>query len=175
MNAIRKGGQFMRTPAEMPPLYAATVPVFRHYLGRVTAMVDAAGPQAMGTRIADAFPAAQQFGTAAGFALRIACPLAGREVPDFPGALAPRLAVVRAVLGAMRPDEFLGAEDRIITHRAGEAVLEQTAPDFLYLYGLPNFFFHLTMGYASLRAAGVPLGKADFDGFHAYPPGFSFE
>ena len=40
--------------------------------------------------------------------------------------------------------------------------------------GMPNFFFHLTMGYAALRAAGVPLGKADFDGFHVYPEGFEF-
>lgn len=29
---------------------------------------------------------------------------------------------------------------------------------------LPNFFFHLTTGYAILRAKGVPLGKADFLG-----------
>jgi hypothetical protein len=29
------------------------------------------------------------------------------------------------------------------------------------------------MGYAALRAAGLPLGKADFDGFHHYPPGFT--
>jgi uncharacterized protein len=53
-------------------------------------------------------------------------------------------------------------------------VLDQTGADFLYLYGLPNFFFHLTMGYAALRAAGADLGKADFDGFHAYAAGFRF-
>ncbi len=46
--------------------------------------------------------------------------------------------------------------------------------EFLHLYGLPNFFFHLTMGYAALRAAGVRLGKADFDGFHSYPDDFRF-
>ena len=124
----------------------------------------------MAAQVADAFPAGQQFATAAGFALRVACPLAGREVPSLPAALAPRLAVARATLGGMRPDEFLGAEDRRIQHRAGMADLDQSAVDFLHLYGLPNFFFHLTMGYAALRSAGVALGKADFDGFHAYPP-----
>ena len=67
-------------------------------------------------------------------------------------------------------DEFLGAEERRIHHRAGSADLDQSASDFLFLYGLPNFFFHLTMGYAALRSCGVTLGKADFDGFHAYPP-----
>ena len=133
-------------------------------------MIEKAGPEALAAQVADAFPAGQQFATAAGFALRIACPLAGREVPSLPAALAPRLAVARATLGGMRQDEFLGAEDRRILHRAGMADLDQTASDFLHLYGLPNFFFHLTMGYAALRQAGVALGKADFDGFHAYPP-----
>jgi uncharacterized protein len=155
-------------------MYQASVPVFRHYLSRVSDIVAVAGPDALDARIADSFPARQQFTTAAGFALRIACPLAGREVPDLPQALGPRLAVARAMLGAMTPAEFEGAETRIIRHHAGFAVLEQTGTEFLHLYGLPNFFFHLTMGYAALRSAGVPLGKADFDGFHSYPDGFSF-
>ena len=155
-------------------MYQASVPVFRHYLARVAAMAEKAGPEALSARIADAFPAGQQFATAAGFALRIACPLAGREVPDLPQALGPRLAVARAMLGAMTQAEFEGAETRIIRHQAGFAVLDQTGVEFLHLYGMPNFFFHLTMGYAALRAAGVPLGKADFDGFHSYPEDFRF-
>lgn len=156
-------------------MYQASVPVFRHYLARMSGIVERAGPEALSARIADAFPAGQQFATAAGFSLRIACPLAGREVPDLPEALGPRLAVARALLGAMTPAEFVGAEARIIRHRAGFADLEQTGAEFLYLYGLPNFFFHLTMGYAALRQVGVPLGKADFDGFHSYPAAFRFD
>lgn len=155
-------------------MYDASVPVFRHYLTRMSGMVERAGREALDARIADSFPASQQFATAAGFTMRIACPLAGREVPDLPEALGPRLAVARALLGSMKPAEFDGAEARIIRHRAGFAELEQTGSEFLHLFGLPNFFFHLTMGYAALRAAGVPLGKADFDGFHQYPEGFSF-
>ncbi|RYI29778.1 MAG: DUF1993 domain-containing protein [Acetobacteraceae bacterium] len=155
-------------------MYQASVPVFRHYLSRVSDIVAVAGPDALDARIADAFPARQQFATAAGFALRVTCPLAGREVPDLPQGLGPRLAVARAMLGAMTPAEFEGAETRIIRHHAGFAVLEQTGSEFLHLYGLPNFFFHLTMGYAALRAAGVPIGKADFDGFHSYPADFRF-
>ncbi|NHB75349.1 DUF1993 family protein [Rhodobacter calidifons] len=155
-------------------MYQASVPVFRHYLSRVSDIVAVAGPDALDARIADAFPARQQFATAAGFALRIACPLAGREVPDLPQGLGPRLAVARALLGSMTPADFEGAETRVIRHRAGLADLEQSGSKFLYLFGLPNFFFHLTMRYAALRAAGVPLGKADFDGFHAYPADFRF-
>lgn len=159
---------------DVPPLYAASVPVFRHYLARVQDMAERAGPEALAAQIADAFPAGQQFATAAGFALRGTCPLAGREMPDLPQGLAPRLAVVRATLGAMRPEEFLGAEAKIIRHSAGFAELEQPGGAFLHLYALPNFFFHVTMGYAALRQAGVPLGKGDFDGFHQYPAEFRF-
>ena len=155
-------------------MYQASVPVFRHYLSRISDIVAVAGPDALDAQIADSFPARQQFATAAGFALRVTCPLAGREVPDLPQALGPRLAVARAMLGAMTPAEFEGAETRVIRHQAGYAVLEQTGLEFLQLYGLPNFFFHMTMGYAALRAAGVPLGKADFDGFHSYPAEFRF-
>ena len=100
--------------------------------------------------------------------------LIGREVPDLPEGLGPRLAVARASLGSMKPAEFEGAEARIIHHRAGFADVEQTGEQFLHLFGLPNFFFHLTMGYAALRAAGVPLGKEDFDGIHSYPKDFRF-
>ena len=158
-----------------PTLYSASVPVFRHYLGRAQAMMELAGPVALTARVADTFPASQQFSIAAEFAMRIACPLAGREVPDLPQALAPRLAVVRATLGAMRPEEFVGAEARRIRHIAGFAELEQPAEEFLFQYGLPNFFFHITMGYAALRGAGIGLGKADFDALHIYPEGFRFE
>lgn len=156
-------------------MYHATVPVFRHYLGQMALMVEKAGRGAMSAQLADSFTASQHFATAAGFTLRITCPLAGREVPDLPSALSPRLAVARATLGAMKPAMFEGAESRIIRHRAGFADLEQPASEFLLLFGLPNFFFHLTMGYAALRAAGVPLGKADFDGLHQYPADFRFD
>lgn len=157
-------------------MYHETVPVFRHYLGQMSAMVEKAGRGgALDSRIGNSFSAGQHFATAAGFSLRVACPLAGREVPDLPAALPPRLAVARATLGAMKPAEFEGASARVIRHRAGTADLEQSGQDFARLFGLPNFFFHLTMGYAALRMAGVPLGKSDFDGFHAYPEGFSFD
>ena len=35
---------------------------------------------------------------------------------------------------------------------------------FLLEFALPNFFFHLTLAYAILRSAGVPLEKGDFMG-----------
>lgn len=153
----------------LPPFFTATVPVFRHYLSRISDIVALAGPDALDLPLGDAPGARWQFAVAAGFTLRVTCPLAGRDVPDLPEGLGPRLAVARALLGAMKPAEFEGAEARVISHRAGFADVDQTAGQFLFLFGLPNFFFHMTMGYAALRAAGVRLGKEDFDGIHSYP------
>lgn len=42
---------------------------------------------------------------------------------------------------------------------------------FLRDYALPNFYFHLTIRYAILRIAGVPLGKQDFEGAPVYSTG----
>jgi len=46
-------------------------------------------------------------------------------------------------------------------------------------YGIPNFYFHLTMTYALLRQAGVDLGKRDYlvfcgPGIPGMVPGYSF-
>jgi uncharacterized protein len=157
-------------------LFHASVPVFLHYLVQMRGLVDRADLTA---RVADAFPAGQQFATAIGFTLRVSYPLAGRDIPQLHGphdakGLMARISATEAALRTLSEKDFVGAEGRMIRHQAGQAVLEQTGADFLHLYGLPNFFFHLTMGYAALRAAGANLGKADFDGFHAYPADFRF-
>ncbi len=34
--------------------------------------------------------------------------------------------------------------------------------DYLFNYGLPNLYFHVTTAYALLRHNGVPVGKRDF-------------
>jgi uncharacterized protein len=150
-------------------LHAASVPVFLHYLPRIAAL---AGAGELTARLADGFTAGQNLSTAVGFSLRACCPLAGVAIPDLPDGLAAQVAFAKATLRALNPADF--DPTRRITHRAGFADLDQSAPDYLHLFALPNFFFHLTMGYAALRAAGVVLGKADFDGWHAYPAGFRF-
>ena len=164
-----------------PALYTASVPVLRHYLSQAKGLVRRATPEMLGARLApDMFTGAEQFATAAGFALRIACPLAGRAVPEFPHlgmdgeGLRARIAFADDQLASLEPTDFAGAEDRMIAHRAGFAELEQTGADFLHLFGMPNFLFHLSMGFAVLRQSGAEVGKADFDGLHTYPHGFRF-
>jgi hypothetical protein len=78
------------------------------------------------------------------------------------------------LLATLEPAAFAAAESRRIRHRAGFADLDQTGAEFLHLFGLPNFMFHLSMGFAVLRQRGLDIGKADFDGLHEYPHGFRF-
>ena len=164
-------------------LYAASVPVFQHYLERASGLVRRARgrPDLLDARlVADMFTTSEQFATAAGFALRIGYPLAGRDEPaspsfagDHEGLLA-RIAFTQENLQALDAAAFEGAEDRVIRHRAGFAELEQSGHEFLHLFGMPNFMFHMTMGFALLRQGGLEIGKADFDALHDYPQGFRF-
>ncbi len=167
----------------MPPLYTASVPVFDHYLARAAALVGRVRgkPDMLRARLApDMFTAAEQFSTAAGFALRVAFPLAGRDVPEFPAlgmdvdGLQARISHARTQLETLEPADFEAGAERQISHRAGFAELTQNGTNFLTLFGMPNFLFHLSMGFAVLRAEGLEIGKADFDGLHDYPQGFRF-
>lgn len=166
-----------------PPLYSASVPVFRHYLARLAALVEttAGREAALAARLApDMFSAAQQVATAAGFALRTAFPLAGRDAPAIEDhgldriGLLRRIAATDAALVALDHADFAGAEARQIRHRAGFAELEQDGAMYLHLFGMPNFMFHASMAFAVLRAQGLEIGKGDFDGLHDYPHGFRF-
>ena len=165
----------MLTAADMA-LHYASLTQGRRALQRAGALLARADAAALALRLApDMFDAGGQLRTVAGFALRAVLPLTGRPVPDLPADLALRLAAARAALAPLTPDDFAGAAARRLRHRAGFADLDQSAADYLHLFALPNLWFHLAMAYAAMRAGGLPLGKADFDGLHEYPQGFRWE
>jgi hypothetical protein len=58
----------------------------------------------------------------------------------------------------------------IVVARPGH-VRRFEAPAFVWHYVVPNAYFHLSMVHALLRRAGVPVGKADFEG----PPAYSLD
>ncbi len=166
-------------------LYEASTPVFLRYLARLGGLVDAAeshvwshtldASEILEARLApDMLPFETQVLIAANFALRACFPLAGQEVPpygEFPATfdgLRARIAHVVALLNSLAPSQFADAESRVLESKAGNAVVSLRAPEFLLQYALPNFFFHVTAAYAILRSRGVAVGKAHFDGFHAY-------
>jgi uncharacterized protein len=172
-------------------LYTASVPVCVHYLSRLDVLLTAAQLHAhenananhpndqtlLDARLTrDMLPFAEQVETACYFTLRTCFPLAGLATPAFaawPRSLAglrQRIEHTTELLRTLTAADFVGAESRQMSSRAGHAELLLPAPEFLFRYAMPNFFFHLGMAYAILRAQGVPVGKGEFDGYHVYPP-----
>jgi hypothetical protein len=169
-----------------PALYRASVPVFLAVLARLAAMLDRA-EAALGGGIDAALarppadgmlPAGRQVATAVQFTLRVAYPLAGRRAPEVRGGfdaagLRGRIEEACALLAALPAEDFLGAETRPVRVQAGFADLSLDGEALVQGFGLPNLYFHQAMAHVALKQAGVPLGKADFDGLHDYPEGFS--
>ena len=158
----------------------SAVTIFCRSLRRLSAMLDqlAAQPQILTARLhPDMLPFAAQVNAAISFSLRGCCPLAGREVVSFNdgGSLQQQIARTIAYLEAIPEQAFEGAAGRRCHDRAGFADIALPGDEFLQLYILPNFYFHFSMAYAIARSCGAPIGKGDFDGYHAYAPGFSFE
>ncbi len=173
-------------PETAPALWRATVPVFLGVLDRLEASLRRAERHlgdgyaaALDRRPQDGMlPVVRQVATAAQFTLRIAYPLAGERVPvvraplDAAG-LIERIARTRDLLRALDPAAFAAAPTRMVREQAGFAVLELPGEAYLHEFGLPNLYFHHAMAHVGLKQVGVPLGKADFDGKHDYPEGFS--
>ena len=158
----------------------SAVTIFCRSLRQLSAMLDklASWPQILTARLhPDMLPFAQQVNAAISFSLRGCCPLAGREVVSFNhgASLQEQIAHTIAYLEAIPEQAFEGAAERLCHDRAGFADIALPADEFLHLYSLPNFYFHFSMAYAIARSCGAELGKGDFDGYHLYAPGFSFE
>lgn len=166
-------------------LYEASIPVFLRYLERLSRLVDAAeshvrsremdADELLNARLApDMLPFETQVRIAAHFALRTCFPLAGQGIPpygEFDVSFAGlRGCIARTVklVSSLDPAHCENCESRILESKAGDAVVSLKAPEFLFQYALPNFFFHLTAAYSILRSRGVAIGKEDFDGFHSY-------
>ncbi len=154
--------------------------VFERYLGQIAVLTHKASPQQLEARLSDdGFSALEHFAIAQGYVLRALWPVMGRELPHLEdvtdgASLTECGAAVLSLLSGLSEADFAGQESREIRHVAGEAQLTQSASEFFHEYAGPNFFFHMSQGYAILRSKGAEIGKGDFDGFHSYPKGFSF-
>ncbi|WP_341366448.1 DUF1993 family protein [Yoonia sp. BS5-3] len=161
-------------------MYQAAVPVVRQALDQALVLLDHATPDQLAARLhPNMFDCATQFQLVAGFALRATFPLVGRDVPELSSgkdapALRDALLRAQAEVSALTPADFAEAGKRRIQHRAGFADLDQSGTAYLQHFALPNLWFHLSMAFAILRAEGALVGKAEFDGLHRYPEGFSW-
>lgn len=99
----------------------------------------------------------------------LAARTAGKDPPVHPDteadgrALRTRIQTVVAYLKTLTPEDFAGAEARVVPlgFMPGKGL---SARDYLWQLALPNFYFHVTTAYAILRHNGVDLGKADYVG-----------
>jgi uncharacterized protein len=83
-----------------------------------------------------------------------------RPSPNWGGASTRRSYMLKSIdAKAME-----GAETREIVIPAGANKLELPGADYLLHFAMPNFYFHLTTAYDTLRASGVEIGKRKFMG-----------
>ena len=76
-----------------------------------------------------------------------------------------RVAATRALIKGWRETPF-GADDAPVElSLANGMTFDLQTESYVRDWALPQFYFHLMTTYAILRAAGVPLGKADYVGF----------
>ena len=118
----------------------------------------------------DMAPLRAQIQIASDTAKGAAARLAGVDVPSWEDTektipeLKERIAKTVAFLESIRPEQFEGAESRVIDMKAGPNTLSFEAPDYLFGFVIPNIYFHVTTAYAILRHNGVEVGKRDFLG-----------
>lgn len=158
-------------------LYDATVPVFTKFLRNIDHWFDKAiavaeqrkfDPEVFASaRLApNQFPMTGQVQGACDTAKYAVAKLTGTEAPANPDTektlaeLRDRIKTCLGYLETFRPEQFVGAEDRLCTHSwmQGKSL---RGGDYLDHYVLPNFHFHVTTAYAILRHNGVELGKQD--------------
>lgn len=155
----------------------AAAPVFTRALNNLSAMIDktlAAGVSEatlLEARLApDMHPLPRQIQMASDSAKGAVARLAGVEPPAMPDTettiaeLKARIAATIAYVNSIEAAALDGAEDREVVLKFPGAEMKFTGADFLTGFALPNFFFHITIAYALLRANGAPIGKMDFLG-----------
>ncbi len=164
------------------PMYRASIPVFQQMLGSLKSILHKAQAHAAEKKIddqvflqarlaPDMFPLIRQVQIAADFAKSVAGRLAKAELPEFADNelgfddLQQRLDKTLAFLSGLDQAQFTGSEGLEIVLRPGTPKEKKLQGDhYLFAYGLPQFFFHVTTTYAILRHHGVELGKKDYMG-----------
>ena len=164
------------------PLYTASIPVFKQMLGGLSQVLTKAEAHATAKNIdpnallqarlfPDMFPLLRQVQVATDFAKSVSARLAGVEVPKLEeneqsfADLQARIATVLAFIEGLAPEKFDEAATREIVSQAGKPKEKRfSGTSYIFNYGLPQFFFHVTTAYAILRHNGVEVGKKDYIG-----------
>jgi hypothetical protein len=151
-----------------------------NFLVKIESYTDGSSDILEARLIDDMFPLLTQAEIAASFSLRTCCPMAKIAVVSFKqkertfSGIQKQLKQTIVFLNNLEIDDSNLSVSHI-SDMAGPVNVTLPADEFINRFALPNFFFHLSMVYAIARAKGVPATKGDYDGFHQYPVGFSFE
>lgn len=90
----------------------------------------------------------------------------GRGAGDLPGTLADaraRIAETLAIVSQAAADMADLEADAPLSHTLPQGMIfDLTAAQYVRDWALPQFYFHVMIAYAILRANGVDLGKADY-------------
>lgn len=155
-------------------LYAKGLDTLRNILEKGAAFAEEQGASSedmLGWSLApDMFPLRRQAQIVISFAQQWALRAAGLQVPaTLEGEssledLYDAIAAAKDQLATLSPELFEGRDDVMLTMSIG--TIEPTMPLGQWVSGFAttNFYFHLTIAYAILRARGVPLGKPDMFG-----------
>jgi len=165
------------------PLYTGSVPVFKKMLAAFDAILTKTEQHAADRKIEpaayldarlfpDMFTFVRQVQIACDFAKSVPARLADVEVPSYEdneksfADLHARIAKTLKFVDGIDAAKFAGSEGRGIVLRPGTPRERKFdgGVAYLYSYGIPQFFFHVTTAYALLRHNGVEIGKKDFMG-----------
>jgi hypothetical protein len=162
-------------------IYRATVPVFIRSLDVLVSLLDKAAAHAKekglsdtdvtSARLADdMLPFAAQIQRASDTSKASAERLSGVAAPRFDDTettfaeLRERIAKTTAYLKGIDAGTFKGGDTRVVTIKQKDIELKFSGAEYLFQFGLPNFYFHIVTAYDILRHLGVPVGKLDFLG-----------
>lgn len=118
----------------------------------------------------DMLPFTRQVYIATDTAKGCAARLAGVENPVYPDVettipdLQARIAKTIAFLESVDETTVSAADDKAIQLKFPNSTMDFTGKSYVTTFVLPNFYFHVGITYALLRAAGVEIGKRDYLG-----------
>jgi hypothetical protein len=161
--------------------YDASIPVFTRSLTALDAIIDKAVAHAERAGIEESYlvqarliddmrPFSAQIQMASDSAKGAAARLAGADIPSFADTettfaeLKGRIARTLDFLRSVDRAAVDAAPGREMVLKTPQQEVRFDAPTYLFGFALPNFFFHVTTGYAILRHKGVPIGKFDYLG-----------
>jgi len=162
-------------------MYEASAPIFVKMLGNTKTILEKAAAHAKAKKIdesafltarifPDMLPFTSQVHIATDFARGTCARLSGAEPPAIETdekSIADLIARVDrsiAYVKSLKPEQIDGSEGREIVRKVGGKDVKFTGMNYLRYFAMPNFYFHMSMIYALLRAGGVEIGKTDFIG-----------